>query len=1444
MDRRPATMRDANAAKGCATAAARRRRVFRSASVSAILLLLLCAPILRAQAGVITTAAGPSLNDPNVSGASFYLPTSVALDSAGNFYTTDPDNCVVWKTHYGTTTVFAGMLPSSPPVCSSGTATTVPTTTPLLYPVAVAQCNGDLFIAALGNDGSVTYGGSTEIAGSVYEVDTNGNLSTLPLPLPPTGVGLHPVAIACDAKGNVYVSSYYYDAGDNFNSDLDEFSPVAGGGWNPSTPVNAASENALGYAYPAIAVNPANGDLYGIVASGACCGWLGRPSLSTGNIWDITQNSAGLSSNPSFYNASALAIDSNGNFYVAQAAQSYGPQTYVDFVQASSGTATVIAGTGTNGYNGDGIPSTQAELYGVTGVALDSTNSYIYLADTGNQRVRRIHSLSAGPSALDLVNASVPQSSSATYGSLQGALNPVTGDFYYVTGPNTVNVINTGASAISPGYERIIASIPVGAAGPVPNGSSLTLAVDSTHDLMYASNTTDGKLYVINGSTHTVVGSVALDNPNASLLAIDTVLNEVYAGGPNATKVSAVRGGTSPVLIGNYGYPVNSLSVDAATDVVYAAADSGAGGAEEEALITMTPDPVTGALAATIAPFPLNEEVLQPAFIANSIAADPLSGGLIASGAASINPSGQEYNVYDIFQFSPTFITAPASYSWPPLTTSLDIPNRVFYITDFDGLLSDPSSHTTMVKGIDGVVAENNTLISVTVPVFGSGAMPSSPHVYDAEPDTGSYQAWISGSDVNGGFVELWDASTQAVTESVVIPSNGGGHLFVNSSAQDAYLLDEVNGRLWLIDTPQWTPTPAPLLSQAPGAQSVTISAVNSADAVYYTTDGTPPGLGSGVCISPCGVTVYQGEFTTINAIEVATLNGTQIASNVSQAVFTAAAPTSLAIALSPNPTTGATLTATATITPSGGISSVTGTVNFTATPSGSSTPISLCSQVSVADNSGSWQAVCNFVEDYAGSYTIAATYSGDEMNQPSNNTAQLTVVLGETPILFTISDPNDAVAVNSNNSAGQAYNAVLNSDSSVSLLQDGAILSGQGCPAFSSLSGGISGGAIYVDFANSRIYLSMLSGVTLYAAYESIDLTSGVCTQGPLLELTANALSNLEMNVDPVQRNVYILNSFGAFPDALYILPAPFTASSVPTKLNMDYSVQYGPIVIDPSNDMVYINDLGGSASGTVGTYGTSGFFVYDPNYSATPANNLLHVKSYINGSGTTIPFYVGTLLTNGAGKLVLVNNNPNASSANLSVPITVIDTTQFSFFSSATPGAALSTISASSQYRAIGGADINAASNFVYVFAFNSNALASPGLLLEYNLVSGASPQETVLSSSTAMPNLGYSAPWSRMNYDPESTELALSAITPASPGALGITSPLCAGTPLSLTQVAGSAANPVAARLPSCQRDLRLLVRHSIRGHRLRCASGGLRSLPAHSDFSYHAACGLSG
>lgn len=56
---------------------------------------------------------------------------------------------------------------------------------------------------------------------------------------------------------------------------------------------------------------------------------------------------------------------------------------------STSGIITTIAGIGTSGYNGDGIPATDAQLYGPGDIAVD-VNGNIYFADALNVRVRRI----------------------------------------------------------------------------------------------------------------------------------------------------------------------------------------------------------------------------------------------------------------------------------------------------------------------------------------------------------------------------------------------------------------------------------------------------------------------------------------------------------------------------------------------------------------------------------------------------------------------------------------------------------------------------------------------------------------------------------------------------------------------------------------------------------------------------------------------------------------------------------------------------------------------------------------------------------------------------------------------------------------------------------------------------------------------------------------------
>ncbi|HEY1212349.1 MAG TPA: Ig-like domain repeat protein [Bryobacteraceae bacterium] len=79
----------------------------------------------------------------------------------------------------------------------------------------------------------------------------------------------------------------------------------------------------------------------------------------------------------------ALCYDSAGNFYIAD--QNNNIIRKVD----TAGLLTTVAGTGEQGFDGDGGSATQATLDSPAGVAIDASGN-LYISDTRNQRVRKV----------------------------------------------------------------------------------------------------------------------------------------------------------------------------------------------------------------------------------------------------------------------------------------------------------------------------------------------------------------------------------------------------------------------------------------------------------------------------------------------------------------------------------------------------------------------------------------------------------------------------------------------------------------------------------------------------------------------------------------------------------------------------------------------------------------------------------------------------------------------------------------------------------------------------------------------------------------------------------------------------------------------------------------------------------------------------------------------
>lgn len=82
--------------------------------------------------------------------------------------------------------------------------------------------------------------------------------------------------------------------------------------------------------------------------------------------------------------AGAIVADAAGNIYIADLANQKVRKI------STSGIITNFAGTGVAGYNGDGIPATDAQLNNPQGLAIDAAGN-MYIGDVANSRVRKIN---------------------------------------------------------------------------------------------------------------------------------------------------------------------------------------------------------------------------------------------------------------------------------------------------------------------------------------------------------------------------------------------------------------------------------------------------------------------------------------------------------------------------------------------------------------------------------------------------------------------------------------------------------------------------------------------------------------------------------------------------------------------------------------------------------------------------------------------------------------------------------------------------------------------------------------------------------------------------------------------------------------------------------------------------------------------------------------------
>jgi sugar lactone lactonase YvrE len=248
----------------------------------------------------------------------------------------------------------------------------------------------------------------------------------------------NPNAMAIDAAGNLYVAN---NSGANIRKiDLSgTVTTVAGGTPGPEVvdgqpAVSGELQNPSGVAVDA-AGNIYFTELNNKVRMVSFATGLVSTYAGTGVAGYSGDGGAAISAQ--FSQPRGLAIDALGNLYIADRAN--GVIRKIDF----SGNISTVAGTGVNGYSGEGT-AINAKLNLPYGIALDGTGNHLYIADDSNHRVRMVDLTSgmistvAGDGIFQAGNENVPATATE--------FKSITGVF--VDGANNIYITDSKAALV------------------------------------------------------------------------------------------------------------------------------------------------------------------------------------------------------------------------------------------------------------------------------------------------------------------------------------------------------------------------------------------------------------------------------------------------------------------------------------------------------------------------------------------------------------------------------------------------------------------------------------------------------------------------------------------------------------------------------------------------------------------------------------------------------------------------------------------------------------------------------------------------------------------------------------------------------------------------------------------------------------------------------------
>ena len=335
--------------------------------------------------GVITAVAGTGTTSYSGDGgaatsALLYFPSGLAIDTSDKIYIADYSNYVIRKVSSGVITTVAGQNSVGDGASSSSAI--------IRNPAGLhVDSSNNLYIAdtygCRVRQVSPTTGIISTIAGTGY-CGTSADLIAATSAMLSWAYG-----IATDSNNNVYIGQYDDYKLRKVSSGI--IATIAGTGTSgfsgddgqgTSAKINSVLSVAVDSSNNVYFTDTVNNRIRRIDASTKVITTVAGSSTSTGYTGD-----GGAATSATLYYPQGLGFDATGTYM-------YISDTYnhvIRCVTLSTNIITTIAGTGSTGYSGDGGPATDAKLFYVGGVTVDSSNDII-IADSANNRVRKIDS--------------------------------------------------------------------------------------------------------------------------------------------------------------------------------------------------------------------------------------------------------------------------------------------------------------------------------------------------------------------------------------------------------------------------------------------------------------------------------------------------------------------------------------------------------------------------------------------------------------------------------------------------------------------------------------------------------------------------------------------------------------------------------------------------------------------------------------------------------------------------------------------------------------------------------------------------------------------------------------------------------------------------------------------------------------------------------------------